>query len=74
MATPASTKTGVQPGVAVELNRVETDQRTPHQVQVFVHLAHNAEPNVLVLFVVVRHPTNLHLILQSRSAYIGKTN
>jgi len=47
----------------VELNRVETDQRTPHQVQVFVHLAHDAEPNVLVLFVVVRLPTNLHLTL-----------
>ena len=58
----------------MELNRVETDQRVPHQVQVFVHLAHDVEPNVLVLFIVVRLPSNLHLILQSRSAYIGKTN
>ena len=46
----------------VELNHVETDQRAPHQVQVFVLAAHGAQPNVLELLVVVRLPSNLLMI------------
>ena len=55
-------KLACNPVWQVELNRVETDQRAPHQVQVFVLAAHGDQPNVMELLVVVWLPSNLRMI------------
>ena len=55
-------KLACNPVWQVELNRVDTYQRAPHQVQVFVLAAHGAQPNVLELLVIVRLPSNLRMI------------